>query len=132
MTSQAQDDSEFGAPEEVPIDINRQINHLMQSFSSDNIQLHWKISQHAAEIDHWKGVAAEKEAEVQALTQALESEMEHRHTLEGLLEKEQYITFQLRQGNDPVTQADDRQSEDGFLAMAAGQPGLASAPAPAE
>jgi hypothetical protein len=112
------DDDEFGAPESVQIDLNRQINHLMQSFSNDNIQLHWKISQHAAEIDALKMALAEREAEVEALNAALQSEVEHSSKLEGLQERSSTQTLSA------LNLADDPQPADGFLALASGQPGL--------
>jgi len=85
-------DDEFGAPEGVKIDINRQINHLMQSFSNDNIQLHWKISQHAAEIDALKIALAEKESEVAALSEALKSEIDYAAELQAQWKTRQELT----------------------------------------
>lgn len=145
MTEQATDD-EFGAPEEVPVDINRQIHHLMQSFSADNINLHWKIGQHAAEIDWLKQKLAEKEQEVEALNIALQAETEHAEDLQRQLDTSRSLAdhyadelerlqdapyVELPRGkNSTMTQmlsgADDPQPVDAFLAMASGQPGLAS------
>jgi len=108
-------DDEFGAPEEVPVDMNRQINHTISSLTNALGQAHWKVGQHAAEVDHWKQYAAEKEAEVEALNLALKAEMEHGDKLEGLLERQTGVS---------LIQADDHQLVDAFQAMAAGQPGL--------
>lgn len=127
------DDDEFGAPQDVKIDMNRQINHLMQSFSNDNIQLHWKISQHAAEIDALKIALAEREATVEALSEALQAETEHSSKLEGQIERSSMRTLSA------LNLVDDPQPADGFLqavpAFAAENVELdkpAGAPEPAE
>src|SRR6185436_16210660 len=59
-------DDELAAPEDVPVDMERQINHALQSFAQQNVQAQWKIGQHAAEIDWLKHRLAEKEQEVEA------------------------------------------------------------------
>lgn len=80
-------DDEFGAPEEIPIDLNRQINHAINSLTNALGQAHWKVGQHAAQIDALQMMLAEKENENVALSSALESELEHSRKLEGLLER---------------------------------------------
>ena|SRR5215216_4491591 len=87
-----EDDDEFGAPQEVKIDLNRQINHLMQSFSQDVVQLHWKVSQHAAEIDELKIALAEKESEIAALSEALKSEIDYAEELQAQWKTRQELT----------------------------------------
>lgn len=65
-----QEDGEFGAPESIEVDMNSQINHLMSSVTNNLAQLHWKIGQHAAEIDTLKQALLEKNAECEGWKKA--------------------------------------------------------------
>lgn len=114
-------DDEFGAPQDVKIDLNRQINHLMQSFSQDNIQLHWKISQHAAEIDALKIALAEKESEVEALSEALKSEVAYAEELEAQWKTGHPAT--AREGMTITKVGGPRPEEEAFLKLASSEPG---------
>jgi hypothetical protein len=78
------EDDELGTPEghEGSTDMNAQINHLIRSFTDNISALHWKISQHASQIDALVLKNAELESQAEALSQALESEMKHSEELE--------------------------------------------------
>lgn len=116
-----ENDEEFGAPEEVPVDMNRQINHFMRSTADSFINAHWKVAQHAAEIDQLKVMYTEAQALVEALQQALVAEREYIHKLEGSLERHATVTA--------VSSPDDLPQVDAIQAMA---PAPVSEPAPAE
>jgi hypothetical protein len=77
-------DDELGMPEghEGSTNLNAQINHLIASFTDNISALHWKVSQHASQIDGLVLRLGEKESEAEALSQALESEMNHSEKLE--------------------------------------------------
>jgi hypothetical protein len=77
-------DDELGMPEghEGSTNLNAQINHLIASFTDNISALHWKISQHASQIDALVLKNAELESQAEALSQALESEMKHSEELE--------------------------------------------------
>jgi hypothetical protein len=111
-------DDELGPPEgdAGDVDMTRQINHLIASFNDNVAQLHWKVAQHAAEIDTLRHRNAELESQNEAFNQALQSESDHNSKLEGLLEREAGVPV--------ATLTGDHQRVDGFLAAVSGQPGL--------
>ena len=117
-------DDELGPPEgdAGDVDMTRQINHLIASFNDNVAQLHWKVSQHAAEIDTLRLRNAELESQNEALNQALQSESEYVAKLEDAAVRH---AGRIIHGDDGrITLADDRPPADGFLAAASGQPGL--------
>ena len=64
------DDIEFGAPEEVQADFQRHVDHAIASLTDALARAHWKVGQHAAEIDALKQAYAEKDSEAKAWKQA--------------------------------------------------------------
>jgi hypothetical protein len=109
-------DDELGPPEGDPgdVDMTRQINHLIASFTENISSLHWTRAQHAAEIDRLRLKNAELESQNEALSQALAAESDYASALESKVSREAAV----------LTPIDDHPPVDGFLAAASGQPGL--------
>jgi hypothetical protein len=126
------DSEEFGEPESVGIDMNRQVHHFMQSTADNFVKNHWTIAAHAAEIDGLQIALQEAKATVEAQTlhiKGVEGELEHlRFQLETsrrLADSWESRAEELE--NQLATPADDPQQEDAFLqatATLSGQPGL--------
>ena len=67
MSQHEDDDGEFGPPQDVPVDIGRHVDHAMNSLTEALGRAHWKVGQHAAEVDTLKQMVLELQTENAAL-----------------------------------------------------------------
>ena len=124
-----------GLPQTIQLNPDAIINQLMRRYGGQLQQQTWENTLLAAENEQLKTLLTEAQAE-QAEAQSTIVEMarendaliEHRDAL-----IEHIALLDSRPPEMGISPVDDPQPvEDGFLAMAAGQPGLASAPSPAD
>ena len=128
-------------PQKIELSPDAIINQLMRRYSGQLQQQTWENTLLATENEQlktmWteaKAEAAEAEATIVELVGQLESVEERLKALESALEDAQSkYHWEVPGKNATMTEqlssTDDPQPEDGFLAMASGQPGLQSSEA---
>jgi hypothetical protein len=124
------DEQEPGLPQSIPLDPGKLIDQLIRRIGAQGQQQTWENAQLATENDALRTLLAEAQAQSQEdeatiaeLVGRLDDLTGENGKLRGLLEREATVPV--------ATLTGDHQSVDGFLAMAAGQPGLASPDEPA-
>ncbi|HKN42621.1 MAG TPA: hypothetical protein VJW23_01760 [Propionibacteriaceae bacterium] len=122
-------------PQKIELSPDAIINQLMRRYSGQLQQQTWENTLLAAENEQLKTMlteakseAAEDKATIEELSQMLDELGNSRKHWRA----QAYRAVAGQISAEDLSPTDDPQPVDGFLAMAAGQPGLASAPAPAE